>query len=208
MKNITKINVIWLGKAGLPLAAHIARKWIEVIWIDIDQKRCNFINAWWNPIPEEAWLSELLKKHWWKKLFATSNYEKTKEWNVFIVIVPLFIDSHNNPDYSIVDSVTKSIGQNLKSWDSVIFETTFPPTTTETRLKDILEKESNMIEWKDFYLWYSPERIMTWVSLSRFEEFPKVIWWVSEKSSDIVYDIYSKFIPNLNKVKTPKQQNI
>ncbi len=204
MINITKINVIWLWKAGLPLAAHIAKKWIEVIWIDIDQKRCNFINEWWNPIPEEAWLSELLEKHWGKELFATSNYTKTKEGNVFIVIVPLFIDAHNNPDYSIVDVVTKSIGQNLKSWDSVIFETTFPPTTTETRLKNILEKESGMTEWKDFYLGYSPERIMTWVSLSRFEEFPKVIWWVSEKSSKIVHDIYSKFIPNLNKVKNSK----
>ncbi len=204
MTNITKINVIWLGKAGLPLAAHIARKWIDVIWVDIDSKRCDFINSWWNPIPEEAWLAELLEKHWWKELFATSDYSKTKEWNVFIVIVPLFIDAHNNPDYSIVDVVTKSIGTHLKSWDSVIFETTFPPTTTETRLKTILEVESGLKEWTDFYLGYSPERIMTWVSLSRFEEFPKVIGWVSEKSSEVVHEIYSKFIPNLNKVKNSK----
>lgn len=204
MHNISKINVVWLGKAGLPLAAHIARKWIEVIWIDIDQKRCDLINNWWNPIPEEAWLAELLEKHGWKELFATSDYSKAKEWNVFIVIVPLFIDSHNNPDYSIVDVVTKSIGQNLKKWDSVIFETTFPPTTTETRLKDILEKESGLIEWDNFYIGYSPERIMTWVSLSRFEEFPKVIWGVSEKSSEVVNSIYSQFIPNLNKVKNSK----
>ncbi len=202
--NITKINVIGLGKAGLPLAAHIARKWIEVIWIDIDQKRCDYINSWNNPIPEEAWLAELLKKHGWKELFATSDWSETKNWNVFIVIVPLFIDKHNNPDYSIVDIVSKSIGENLKKWDSIIFETTFPPTTTETRLKDIIEKESWMLEWIDFYLWYSPERIMTWVSLSRFEEFPKVIWWVSEKSSEVVHSIYSQFIPNLNKVKNSK----
>ena len=201
---ITKINVIWLGKAGLPLAAHIARKWIEVIWIDIDQKRCDLINNWGNPIPEEAWLAELLKKHWWKELFATSDWSETKNWNVFIVIVPLFIDEHNNPDYSIVDIVSKSIWEHLKKWDTVIFETTFPPTTTENRLKNIIEKYSWLTEWKDFYLAYSPERIMTWVSLSRFEEFPKVIGWVSEISSNIAYEIYSQFIPNLNKVKNSK----
>lgn len=204
MHKITKINVIWLWKAGLPLAAHIAKKWIKVIWIDIDQKRCDLINNWWNPIPEEFGLAELLQKHGWKELFATSDYRETKEWNVFIVIVPLFIDIHNNPDYSIVDTVTKSIGQKLKKWDTVIFETTFPPATTESRLKDILEKESWLKESIDFFLWYSPERIMTWVSLSRFEEFPKVIGWVSEISSNISYDIYSQFIPNLNKVKNAK----
>lgn len=204
MVNITKINVIWLGKAGLPLAAHIARKWIEVIWIDIDQNRCDLINNGWNPIPEEAWLAELIEKHGWKELFATSDWSKTSGGNVFIIIVPLFIDKNNNPDYSIVDIVSKSIWENIKKWDSVIFETTFPPTTTETRLKDIIEKNSGLKEWSDFYLGYSPERIMTGVSLSRFEEFPKVIWWVSEKSSKIVSEIYASFIPNLNKVKNSK----
>lgn len=204
MYNITKINVIWLGKAGLPLAAHITRKWVLVTWIDIDQNRCDLINNGWNPIPEEEWLSELLKTHGWTNLYATSDWSKTTDGNVFIVIVPLFIDQHNNPDYSIVDIVSKSIWENLKKWDTVIFETTFPPTTTETRLKDIIEKNSWLIEWTDFYLGYSPERIMTWVSLSRFEEFPKVIGWVSDISSDIVYDIYSQFIPNLNKVKNSK----
>jgi len=204
MFEIKKINVIWLGKAGLPLAAHISRKWIKVIWVDIDQKRCDLINNWGNPIPEEAWLADLLKKHWWKELFATSDWSETKQGNVFIVIVPLFITENNLPDYSIVDVVTKNIWKYLKKWDLVVYETTFPPTTTENRLKNILEEESWLKQWKDFFLWYSPERIMTWVSLSRFEEFPKVVSWVDEKSWNIAYEVYSKFIPNLNKVSNSK----
>ena len=204
MFEIKKINVIWLGKAGLPLAAHISRKWIKVIWVDIDQKRCDLINNWGNPIPEEAWLADLLKKHWWKELFATNDWKKTKQGNVFIVIVPLFITENNLPDYSIVDVVTKNIWKYLKKWDLVVYETTFPPTTTENRLKNILEEESWLKQWKDFFLWYSPERIMTWVSLSRFEEFPKVVSGVDEKSWNIAYEVYSKFIPNLNKVSNSK----
>lgn len=200
MNNFTKINVVWLGKAWLPLAAHIVNKWFQVTGVDIDQKRCDIINKWGNPIPEESWLSELISKFWWKELCATSDWEKTREWDVFIVIVPLFIDKNNNPDFSIVDSVTKNIWHFLKKWDSVIFETTFPPTTTETRLKRILETESWLIESVDFYLGYSPERIMTGVSLSRFELFPKVISGVSQASTEKVYGIYSQFIPNLNKV--------
>jgi len=204
MFNIKKINVIWLWKAGLPLAAHIAKKWIDVIGIDIDEERCQMINNWENPIPEENWLDELIKNFWWNKLFATTDWEQTKQWNVFIVIVPLFITENNLPDYSIIDSVTEKIWKYLKKWDLVVYETTFPPTTTETRLKNILEKISWMKEWKDFYLAYSPERIMTWVSLDRLENFPKVIWGVDKKSWDIAYEVYSKFIPNLNKVSNSK----
>ena len=204
MFEIRKINVVWLGKAGLPLATHIAKKGIDVIWIDVDEKRCEMINNWKNPIPEENWLDELIQKFWWKQLFATTNWEKTKQGNVFIVIVPLFITENNLPDYSIVDAVTKNIWKYLKKWDLVVYETTFPPTTTENRLKNILEEISWMKEGKDFYLAYSPERIMTGVSLDRLENFPKVIWWVSEISWDIAYKVYSKFIPNLNKVSNSK----
>jgi len=204
MFEIKKINVIWLGKAGLPLAAHIAKKWIEVIWVDIDTKRCEMINNGQNPIPEENWLDELIQKFGWNKLFATTDWEQTKQWNVFIVIVPLFITENNLPDFSIIDSVTKQIWEYLKKWDLVVYETTFPPTTTEIRLKNILEELSWMKEWQDFFLGYSPERIMTWVSLSRFEEFPKVVSWVDEKSWDIAYEVYSRFIPNLNKVSNSK----
>ncbi len=204
MFKIKKINVIWLGKAGLPLAAHIAKKWIDVIWVDVDEKRCEMINKGENPIPEESWLGELIKKYWWNKLFATTDWERTKQGNVFIVIVPLFITENNLPDFSIVDSVTKQIWKHLKKGDLVVYETTFPPTTTETRLKEILEKTSWMKEWEDFYLAYSPERIMTGVSLDRLENFPKVIWWVSKISGDIGYQVYSKFIPNLSKVSNAK----
>ncbi len=204
MFKIKKINVIWLGKAGLPLAAHIAKKWIDVIWVDIDEKRCGMINDWKNPIPEENWLDELIQKFGWKELYATTDWDQTKQWNVFIVIVPLFITKNNLPDYSIVDTVTKNIWKYLKKWDLVVYETTFPPTTTENRLKNILEEVSWMKEWEDFYLAYSPERIMTGVSLDRLENFPKVIWWVSKISGDIGYQVYSKFIPHLFKVADAK----
>ncbi|RLG32007.1 nucleotide sugar dehydrogenase, partial [Methanosarcinales archaeon] len=48
-----KIAVIGLGKAGLPLAGVIADSGLDVIGVDIDEKRCEDINSGRNPVPEE-----------------------------------------------------------------------------------------------------------------------------------------------------------
>ncbi len=204
MFKIKKVNIVGLGKAWLPLAAHIAKKWFDVIGIDVDSKKVDMINSGQNPIPEENGLDELIKKFWWSKLLATTDWDQTRQWNVFIVIVPLFVDQYNLPDFSIVDNVTEQIWKHLKKWDLVVFETTFPPTTTDTRLNGILESQSGLKEGEDFFLAYSPERIMTGVSLDRFENFPKVIGGISKISGDVAYEVYSQFIPNLFKVEDAK----
>jgi len=189
-----KISVSGLGKAGLPLAAVIADAGIDVIGIDVDAKRVSDINHGVNPIPEEAGLSSLIKKYGGKKLKATTNAASAvKETSAHIVIVPLFIDFMKKCDFSLLQKAFTDIGKNLKKNDVVVLETTVPVGTTETFVKGILEKESKMIAGKDFYLAYSPERIMTGYSISRFKEFPKLVGGVDAKSSSKAFEVYSKF---------------
>ncbi len=82
-----KVAVIGLGKAGLPLAAVIADRGFKVVGVDIDERKCEMINSGINPIPEEAGLDELIKKHAGKNLIATPRYEDSADCNVFVVIV-------------------------------------------------------------------------------------------------------------------------
>ena len=111
-----KISVIGLGKAGLPLAAVIADSGIEVVGVDVDKKRVQEINKGINPIKEETGLGDLIKKHGGRALTATSDYNKAaKECNVFIVIVPLFIDSSHKPDFSILKTAFENISKGLKN---------------------------------------------------------------------------------------------
>src|SRR3989344_3251594 len=94
-----KISVIGLGKAGLPLAAVIADAGIKVIGVDIDGKKTDMINHGINPIPEEAGLSALVKKHGGKNLSATcDSISAAKQSTAHIVIVPLFIDPKESPE--------------------------------------------------------------------------------------------------------------
>jgi len=200
-----RIAVVGLGKAGLPLAAVIADSSFEVIGVDIDDRRCEAINRGENPIPEERGLDELIKKHSGKGLIATTDYEDARECEVFVVIVPLFTDENNNPDFSILENAFRSVGKILKKRDLVVLETSVPPMTTEKRVKGWLEEESGLeLESGEFYLAHSPERIMTGYSISRLKEFPKVVGGVNGESGMKAFEIYKNFIPNLHLVSSAR----
>ncbi|MFP3909976.1 MAG: nucleotide sugar dehydrogenase [Archaeoglobaceae archaeon] len=198
-----KIAVVGLGKAGLPIAAVIADSDLEVTGIDIDEKRCQMINSGKNPIPEEKGLGELVSRYGGNSLTAVSDYQLARDCTAFIIIVPLFIDKNNQPDYSILLDVVAKVGRILKEGDVVILETTVPPLTTETLIKQTLEKESGL-SLGDFYLANSPERIMTGYSISRLTEFPKIIGGVDKLSGEKAYQVYSRFIPNLYRVSSAR----
>ena len=201
--NDVKIAVAGLGKAGLPLAAVIAESGLGVVGVDIDADRVSMINSGANPIPEESGLSELIKKHGGKNLVATSRYADARRCNVFIVIVPLFIDDDHSPDFRALESAFRNIGKILKKGDIVVLETTVPPGTTDTLVRGWLEEESG-IGSGEFYLAHSPERIMTGQSISRLNEFPKVIGGVDEESGRVCFEVYKQFIPNLHLVSSAR----
>jgi UDP-N-acetyl-D-mannosaminuronic acid dehydrogenase len=197
------IAVFGLGRAGLPLAAVIADSGLKVIGVDLDLERCEEINKGVNPIPEEPELDNLIKKYGGKKLVATADYKHATECNFFIIIVPVFIDDDHNPDFKFLKDASKSIGKILNKEDCVVLETTVPPKTTETLVKKWLDDESGL-SFGDFYLAYSPERIMTGHSISRLKEFPKVIGGVDKVSGEQAFSVYKKFIPNLSLVSSAR----
>ena len=189
-----KISVIGLGKAGLPLAAVIADSGLDVLGVDINERRCDMINKGDNPIGEEPGLSQLIKKYGGKRLIATSNaVDAAKQSSVHIVIVPLFIGQNKKPDFSLVVHALEDISRGLKKKDLVVLETTVPVKSTETLVKHSLEKNSGLEAGKDFYLAYSPERIMTGYSISRFKEFPKLVGGIDKNSTNKAFEVYKKF---------------
>jgi UDP-N-acetyl-D-mannosaminuronic acid dehydrogenase len=201
--NREKIAIIGLGNAGLPLAAVAADSGLAVVGVDINEERCRLINRGLNPIPEEAGLEELIKQHGGKSLMATPRFQDAKDCSTFIVIVPLFVDQSFNPDFTIMESAVRSLGRILKKGDLVVLETTFPPGTTDGKVRAWLF-ESSGLKNGEFFLAYSPERIMTGYSISRLREFPKVIGGTDEESGFRAYQVYKKFIANLHLVSSAK----
>jgi len=203
IKSSDAIAIIGLGNAGLPLAAVAADSGVKVIGVDLNEERCVRINRGINPIPEEKGLDELIMLHGGKSLIATPRFEDAKNCSTYIVIVPLFVDESYSPDFTIMERAVRSLGRILKKGDLVVLETTFPPGTTDTKIRAWL-CESSGLEPSDFFLAYSPERIMTGYSISRLREFPKVLGGTDEESGFRAFQVYSKFISNLHLVSSAK----
>ncbi len=189
-----KVCVVGMGHAGLPILSVIAETGLITYGYDIDSNKIELLSKGINPIPQEPGVQEIINKTLNKNLFFSNNLTELKEKvNCYIIIVPLFISENKVPDFSILDSAFKSVGRILKKDDLVVLETTVPPKTTEDRFKTILEKESNLIAGKDFYLSYSPERIMTGDSIDRLKNMPKVISGYDKVSLDKIKELYSLF---------------
>jgi UDP-N-acetyl-D-mannosaminuronic acid dehydrogenase len=91
----------------------------------------------------------------------------------------------------------------LQGGELVVLETTVPPGTTEQLIRGWLEEESGL-RLGEFYLAHSPERIMTGLSISRLQEFPKIVGGVDGESGQRALQLYSHFIPNMHLVSSAR----
>ncbi|MFC2154100.1 nucleotide sugar dehydrogenase [Candidatus Altiarchaeota archaeon] len=188
------VSVVGLGKAGLPLVVVVAESGLKCIGVDVNQETVDKVNSGKAPFEGEPGLEEGLQKYKGDKIVATSDpVQGSKDSTVHIVIVPLFIDENKLPDFSIIKAAMEGVGKGLKKGDLVVLETTVPVGTTRNLVGPILEKESGLKAGQDFYLAYSPERIMTGYSISRFREFPKVVGGIDDASTERAFNVYRQF---------------
>ena len=161
MKN-NKIAIIGLGYVGLPLARLFATKF-SVIGFDINNQR---ITELMNGVDStlEVDNDDLIKvlvdnSSGLKGLYCTSELEKIKDCNYFIITVPTPVDKNNRPILTPLISASESVGRVLKKGDIVIYESTVYPGATEEDCIPVLEKVSGLKFNCDFFAGYSPERI-------------------------------------------------
>ncbi|MDQ2961252.1 MAG: NAD(P)-binding domain-containing protein, partial [Candidatus Dormibacteraeota bacterium] len=158
-----KITVVGLGKIGLPLAVQFASKGHEVFGADVNAATVATVNEGREPFPGEAHLARKLAAVVAEgRLTATTNTsDAVAASDVVVVVVPLFVDGDDTPDFGWMDAATNDIAAGLRPDTLVAFETTLPVGTTRTRWKPMLEEGSGLIEGRDFHLVFSPERVLT-----------------------------------------------
>ena len=175
------VVVVGMGKIGLPLAVQYARKGADVVGVDISNETIKLINSGKPPFPEEENLDSYLKTEVDKgKLIASSNLEESvKNADVIVVVIPLFVDENASPDFSGMDKVTAVIGKNLRPGTLICYETTLPIGTTRDRFTKKIIEESGLRVGQDFYVVFSPERVLTGRVFSDLRRYPKIVGGVT-----------------------------
>jgi UDP-N-acetyl-D-mannosaminuronic acid dehydrogenase len=96
-------------------------------------------------------------------------------------------------DMRAVVSATESILPHLRKGNLVVLESTSPPRTTVELVKPILER-SGLKAGADFYLCYSPERVLPGRILQELIENARVVGGVTPESARAGRDLYAAFV--------------
>lgn len=170
-----------LGKIGLPLAVQFAVKGHQVFGADVNAAVVDLVNRGIEPFPGEAHLAEKLSAAVaGGRLSATTDTAAAvAQSDAVIVVVPLFVNDKDEPDFGWMDSAAQDIGRGLKAGTLVSFETTLPVGTTRQRWKPLLERISGLVEGQDFHLVFSPERVLTGRIFADLRKYPKLVGGLS-----------------------------
>ena len=169
--SIMNVSIIGTGYVGTVTGACLAELGHDVICVDIDQQKVDWINAGIAPIHEPG-LSELLKKHAEIRLRATTDYnDAISNSDLTFICVGTPSGEDGRIDLSIVRSASKSIGKALsdkRSYHVVVVKSTVVPETTEKVVAPLVRGENVGIamnpeflrEGKAVYDFMNPDKIV------------------------------------------------
>jgi len=154
----------------------------------------------------EPGLRELLRKNLQNGSFkATLNIdEAVRESEAIFVTVGTPMSSDKKIEFEQLISSIKSIGRNLEKGHIVVIKSTVPPGTTQTIVKPILERESNLKAGKDFFLAFAPERVVEGNALREFRLVPKIVGGIDEESAKRAAQILKSLGGDIIIVSSPK----
>ena len=190
----TKIGVIGLGYVGLPLARLFSTKF-PTVGFDMNQRRVDALMGGHDATLEvsDDLLQEAIDKH---GFVCTTDLEKIKDCNFYVVAVPTPVDENNRPDLAPLQGASETVGEVISKGDVVVYESTVYPGVTEEECLPIVERVSGLKFNQDFFAGYSPERINPGDKLHTVEKIQKVTSGSTPEIADYVDSVYNSVLIN------------
>jgi nucleotide sugar dehydrogenase len=165
----------------------------EVVGCDVDARIVDAINRGESPHDDEPALVERVPR-----LVATGRLRATTddaagvgEAEAVVVIVPVVVDAERQIDFRPIDAATRDIARGLRPGSLVVYETTLPVGTTRDRFGPMLEEGSGLALDRDFFLAFSPERVLVGRVLLDLQRYPKIVGGTSDESTRRAEAFYS-----------------
>ena len=184
------ICVLGLGYIGLPTASTFATHGLKVVGVDVNPQIVNGLQNGHLHLYEPG-LRTLVQA-----ALRSGNLivaQQPQPADAFIIAVPTPFYEDKRADMRAVQSASEAIVPHLRKGNLVILESTSPPLTTVNLVAPILEK-SGLKPGEDFYLAYSPERVLPGQILRELIENARIIGGVNPESAQAGRDLYSIFV--------------
>ena len=189
-----KICVVGLGYVGLPLARLFSTKY-ETVGFDMNQKRVDALMTGHDATLEvsDELLQDAINNH---GFVCTTDLEKIKDCNFYVVAVPTPVDQNNNPDLTPLYGASTTVGKVISKGDIVVYESTVYPGVTEDECLPVVEKVSGLKFNLDFFAGYSPERINPGDKVHTVEKIQKITSGSTPEVADIIDNVYKSVLIN------------
>ncbi len=196
------VGVIGLGYVGLPLAVEFAGAGHRVIGFDVNTPRTEEINRGLSYIPDVPTKSvqALVEKG---KLSATTDFSQLSQTDAVIICVPTPLRKTKEPDISYILAAAEQVAAHLHSPQLVILESTTYPGTTDEVLLPMLEETGLKLD-EDFFLAFSPERVVPGNKDFQTHNIPKVVGGVSRVSMEMAAALYQTIVERVHSVSSAR----
>jgi UDP-N-acetyl-D-mannosaminuronic acid dehydrogenase len=188
--NFKKICVLGLGYIGLPTAATFAKQGLKVVGVDTNPEVVAAVNEG-RALIQELGLKELVAKAVKSGNLRAS--ETVEAADAFLIAVPTPVTDEKKADMRYVKAAAESIAPHLKKGNLVVLESTSPPRTTIELVAPILAK-SGLQAGEDYYLAYSPERVLPGKILDELIGNARLAGGVNRESAEAARDLYAHFV--------------
>lgn len=183
------LSLVGLGYVGMPIAIAFAKKGLNVIGFDLNQKKIELYKNGVDPTNE---VGDMIIKN--TTVEFTSDEKRLTEAKFHIVAVPTPVNLDHTPDLTPVIGASEIVGRNLTRGSIVVYESTVYPGVTEDVCVPILERVSGMKCGVDFKVGYSPERINPGDKVHRLENIHKIVSGMDEESLEEIKKVYDLVI--------------
>lgn len=196
-KAINKVSVIGLGYIGLPTAAVIASRGINVVGVDVSQSAVDTINAGKIHIVEPDLDMVVQAAVTTGKLKATLTPEAA---DVFVIAVPTPFKDGHKPDLSYIQAAAEAIAPMLEKNNLIILESTSPVGATEQLAKWIKELRPDLsnpldnVSSADLFIAHCPERVLPGRVLEELVTNDRIIGGLSAACAQKALELYSVFV--------------
>jgi UDP-N-acetyl-D-glucosamine dehydrogenase len=197
-----RVGVVGLGYVGLPLAVEFARAGFVTTGIDLDARKVDAVNRGTSYIPDVP-ASEVERLVTGGRLRATADFAAVAELDTINICVPTPLRKTKDPDMSYIVSAVEQIAKHLHPGMLIILESTTYPGTTDELVKPMLEA-TGLAAGVDFFLAFSPERVVPGNATFNTHNVPKVVGGFGPESTELASMLYGAAIDTIVPVSSPQ----
>jgi UDP-N-acetyl-D-mannosaminuronic acid dehydrogenase len=190
------VAVVGLGYIGLPTAAAIATRGIDVIGVDVNASTIDSVNRGEVPFAEPdlavAVSGAVARGH-------LTAQKEMPEADVFILAVPTPFAEDHQADLTYVRAAAEAVAPVLKGGEVVILESTSPPGTTRqlsswlAHLRPDLKFPTDGLARPDVFVAHCPERVLPGRIMIEMVTNDRVVGGLTTECAERAADVYRTF---------------